>query len=79
MRSRQIMIYHVLKVHPKDVLINWMRSIRKKEEPRIMPIFVLGKWSNEFKINGDGEDWVRTCSGVNNRNPVSLVDVHMDM
>lgn len=57
MRNRQIMIYHVLKVHPKDVLINWMRSIRKKEEPRIMPIFGLGKWSNGFKINGDGEDW----------------------
>lgn len=56
-----------------------MGRMRKREESRIMPRFGLGKWNNEVRRTGDGEDWVRTCFVENNRNPVSLLDVHMDI
>lgn len=56
-----------------------MGMMRKRDESRIISTFGTEISNNGVGINGNGEDWVRTYFVENNTNPISLLDVHVDI
>lgn len=56
-----------------------MGMMRKREESKIISTFGLEISNNGAGIYGNGEDWVRTYFVENSTNPISLLDVHVDI
>lgn len=54
-------------------------GMMRKEESKIISTFGLEISNNGAGIYGNGEDWFRTYFVENSTNPISFLDVHVDV